>query len=80
MKEGLIMKDNNWINKEQRAEAAVLHAKYMDKYYTFAMNGQTGKMVGNIPVDVKKAIFMWILIFVLSFVAGYIFYYFRGVL
>ena len=25
-----------------------------DKIYTFAMNGQTGKFIGNIPVDKKK--------------------------
>lgn len=58
----------------------MLNVKYKDKIHTIAMNGQTGKMVGNIPVDVKKAIFMWILIFALSFAAGYIYYYFRGVL
>lgn len=29
----------------------VLNTKYKDKMYTFAMNGQTGKMIGNLPVD-----------------------------
>ena len=58
----------------------MLNVKYKDKIHTIAMNGQTGKMVGNIPVDVKKAIFMWILIFAISFAAGYLYYYFRGVL
>ena len=58
----------------------MLNVKYKDKIHTIAMNGQTGKMVGNIPVDVKKAIFMWILIFALSFAVGYLYYYFRGVL
>lgn len=58
----------------------MLNVKYKDKIHTIAMNGQTGKMVGNIPVDVKKAIFMWLLIFALSFAAGYLYYYFRGVL
>lgn len=33
----------------------MLNIKYHDKIYKFAMNGQTGKMVGNIPVDKKKA-------------------------
>jgi len=33
----------------------MLNIKYKDKLYKFAMNGQTGKMVGNIPVDKKKA-------------------------
>ena len=58
----------------------MLNVKYKDKIHTIAMNGQTGKMVGNIPVDVKKAILMWLLIFVLSFAIGYLYCYFRGVL
>jgi hypothetical protein len=29
----------------------LLNTKWKDKSYTFAMNGQTGKMVGNLPVD-----------------------------
>ena len=58
----------------------MLNVKYKDKIHTIAMNGQTGKMVGNIPIDVKKAILMWILIFISSFIVGYIYYYFRGVL
>lgn len=32
----------------------LLNTKYKDKIYTFAMNGQTGKLVGNLPVDKKK--------------------------
>ena len=58
----------------------MLNVKYKDKIHTIAMNGQTGKMVGNIPVDIKKAIFMWILLFALSFAAAYLYYYLRGVL
>lgn len=34
----------------------VLNIKYKDKIYHFAMNGQTGKFVGEIPVDKKKLI------------------------
>lgn len=37
------MKDNNWINKEQRAEVAVLHTKYMDKYYSKQTNESIAK-------------------------------------
>lgn len=33
----------------------VLNTKYKDKLYTFAMNGQTGKFVGNLPIDHGKA-------------------------
>ena len=29
----------------------MLNVKYKDKMHMFAMNGQTGKMVGNIPID-----------------------------
>lgn len=29
----------------------LLHVKWKDKLYTFAMNGQTGKFVGNLPLD-----------------------------
>ncbi len=32
----------------------MLSTKYKDKMYTFAMNGQTGKLVGSLPVDKKK--------------------------
>lgn len=39
----------------------VLNIKYKDKIYKFSLNGQTGKMVGEIPVDWAK---------VLSFVFG----------
>lgn len=45
----------------------MLNIKYKEKIYTFAMNGQTGKMIGNIPIDVKKAIIWWIGIFVITF-------------
>ena len=39
----------------------MLNIKYNEKIYTFAMNGQTGKMIGDIPYSKKKA-FLWILI------------------
>ncbi len=32
----------------------MLNTKYNDKIYTFAMNGQTGKLVGSLPVDMGK--------------------------
>lgn len=41
----------------------LLNIKYKDKMYTFAMNGQTGKLIGNIPIDKKKVFIMWISIF-----------------
>ena len=32
----------------------LLNTVYKDEKYTFAMNGQTGKFVGNVPVDKGK--------------------------
>lgn len=57
----------------------MLNIKYKDKIYPFAMNGQTGKMIGNYPVDLKKAILLGIVVFavcilisILLFVMGVI--------
>lgn len=36
----------------------ILNTKYKDKDYTFSMNGQTGKFVGNLPMD-KGAFARW---------------------
>ena len=33
----------------------MLHTKYKDKNYVFAMNGQTGKITGTFPVSFQKA-------------------------
>ena len=33
----------------------ILHTKYRGKLYTFAMNGQTGKFVGDLPMDAGRA-------------------------
>ena len=35
----------------------MLTTKYKDENYTFAMNGQTGKLVGRLPTDKGKAYF-----------------------
>lgn len=43
----------------------LLHTKWNNKKFTFAMNGQTGKMVGNLPMNIKAVVltfFMLILI------------------
>ena len=44
----------------------VLNIKYKDKIYHFAMIGQTGKLVGEIPVDKKKLILLIIITFIIS--------------
>lgn len=44
----------------------VLNIKYNDKIYRFSMNGQTGKLVGEIPVDKKKLLLAILITFSLS--------------
>lgn len=50
----------------------MVNIKYNDKMYTFAMNGQTGEIVGNIPLDIKKTVIISILIFIVSFILLYL--------
>ncbi len=38
----------------------ILTTKWQDQLYTFAMNGQTGRFVGDLPLD-KKAYWKWFL-------------------
>ena len=45
----------------------MVNVKYNGEYYLFAMNGESGKFIGNIPLDKKKAFFMTIFVFVISF-------------
>lgn len=44
----------------------MVNVKYNNKMYLFAMNGQTGEFVGNIPLDIKKTILYSIIIFIIS--------------
>ena len=38
----------------------ILNTKWKDRNYTFAMNGQTGKFVGNLPMDKSlKTMYFW---------------------
>lgn len=46
----------------------MLNVKYKDKYYLFAMNGQTGEFVGDVPIDKRKVVFVSIGLFVICFV------------
>lgn len=45
----------------------ILHTKWNEKDYMFAMNGQTGKFVGNLPVDMGAMIRHFLLSFGASF-------------
>ena len=38
----------------------MMNVKYEDKIYTMAMNGQTGKFIGNVPVSKAKVAGMWL--------------------
>ena len=57
----------------------LLNVKFKGKLRTFAMNGQTGKMIGDIPIDKNKAILWWIVIF-LSSILVFVILYFIGVI
>ena len=41
----------------------MLNIKYEGKPYTLAMNGQTGKFIGNVPVSKKKVAIFWLAFF-----------------
>ncbi|MBP5279713.1 MAG: hypothetical protein J6Z03_04440 [Erysipelotrichaceae bacterium] len=44
----------------------LLNVKYQGKMYTFAMNGQTGKFVGDLPYDMGKLARIMISVFVIT--------------
>lgn len=54
------------LEKEEYALLPVwlLNIKYNNKIYPFAMNGQTGKLIGDIPIDKKKVIITSIIMFI----------------
>lgn len=54
----------------------MLNIKYNEKMYTFAMNGQTGKMIGDIPYSKKKAFIFWLVLFVVVFAITAVITYF----
>ncbi len=51
----------------------MVNVKYKEKIYTFAMNGQTGEIVGNIPLDMMKTILFSLSLFILFFILAYLF-------
>ncbi len=51
---------HNGMSKYALYPVWLLNTTYNGKKHTFAMNGQTGKFVGNLPVD-KKAAALWFL-------------------
>ena len=59
----------------------LLNVKYKGKMYTFAMNGQTGKFVGDLPVDNGRLIAVMLSVFgavtVIATIAQYLLYMVR---
>lgn len=67
------IKKNDLESKETNVEYALLpvwmvNVKYKDKYYLFAMNGESGKFIGNIPLDKKRAVMYTIITFIICFI------------
>lgn len=54
----------------------MVNVKYNNKYYLFAMNGQTGEFIGNIPLDKKKAVIHFVCAFAIVFLVVLIISYF----
>ena len=49
----------------------LLNTTWNGQRYTFAMNGETGKFVGNLPVDEKAYKKLWWKVFLIASVAAY---------
>lgn len=58
----------------------MVNVKYKDKMHIFAMNGQTGEFIGNIPLDKRKTVLYTIGIFTITFIAVIIISYIMFVL
>lgn len=56
----------------------MVNVKYKDKLYLFAMNGQTGEFIGDIPIDRKRvlvySIIIFIIILIITFIVSYLIY------
>ena len=48
----------------------ILNTKWKEKSFRFAINGQTGKTAGNLPISVPKSILFWTLFFVVGIGIG----------
>ena len=68
-----VIKKNDLEPVQKSVEYALLpvwmvNVKYKDKFYLFAMNGESGKFIGNIPLDKKRALMYTIITFAISFI------------
>lgn len=48
----------------------MLHTRYLEKDFLFAMNGQTGKLIGDLPVDKLRAALMFLIVFLIAAVVS----------
>lgn len=48
----------------------MVNVKYKDKMYIFAMNGETGEFIGNIPLSASRVIGYFLGIFAILFILG----------
>lgn len=67
------LKTNSLTATETKKEYALLpvwmvNVKYQDKMYIFAMNGQTGEFIGNIPLDKTKTVIYTVIIFIIALI------------
>ena len=53
----------------------ILNTTYNNEQYTFAMNGQTGKFVGNLPMDRKKFAICFVSVFVVMTLIMFLVFY-----
>lgn len=67
---------DNGISHYAMLPVYLLSKQYHDKVYTFAINGQSGKVAGDLPTDYKKLALFTILVFALSFLIVAIIGYF----
>ncbi|MCF0141918.1 MAG: hypothetical protein HUJ75_00920, partial [Parasporobacterium sp.] len=69
---------NSNINRKKVSYALlpvwILKTKWENKDYIFAMNGQTGKLVGDLPVSKSK---YWLFTLLLTIPAAALFYFLR---
>lgn len=66
------VESNNLVVKNNNTDYILLpvwmvNIDYKNKKYTFAMNGQTGEIVGNIPIDKKKTVIIYLIMLVIVF-------------
>ena len=85
---GVHIMENKLHTNQEKCEYALLpvwmvNVKYKDKYYLFAMNGQTGEFIGNMPMSTFKVFLYSVLIFIfcmILFIGGsYIIYLLGGI-